>query len=72
MLLLPGDPGFLEILYGQLPPVQSAVYVVREGTGLLEPATEEDLSEYLEGGEYDEVTHGELDDGEIEIDPEDQ
>jgi len=61
MLLLPGDPGFREILHGYLPPVQSAFYVVREDTGLLEPATEEDLADYLEGGEYDAVAGDELD-----------
>jgi hypothetical protein len=67
MLLLPGDPGFTEILHGQLPPVQSAYFVVSSESGLLEPATEDDLAEYMHGGEYDDVSGGELDDGEVEV-----
>lgn len=62
-LLLPGDPGFYEILHSRLPPgwvertgVDFAhAFAVRAGNYCLEPMSEAELSEYLYGGEYDEL-----------------
>lgn len=68
-LVLPGDPRFLPTLFGQIPPnpnPSTGTYIVRSDTGLMEPATPEQLREYLEGGEYDEVSDDDLDDSEFE------
>ena len=57
--MLPGDPGFSDILHSSLPPGSTAQYYVLSERGVLEAATPERLDEYLGGGEYDEVTQGE-------------
>lgn len=71
-LILPDSPLFHATLYGHLPPgsLPCGAFVVSADTGLMRPATPRELEDYLEGGEYDEVTHGELGDGEIDYDPE--
>lgn len=56
MLVLPGDPLFLPTL-ATPPPTQGQPYcnfICRAGSDVLEVATQKDLDEYLEGGEYDE------------------
>jgi hypothetical protein len=61
--MLPGDPGFNEILSTSLPTgwehvrAQNAgecFFVADSQTGLLRPANDRELDEYLYGGEYDE------------------
>lgn len=57
-LLLPGDPGFYEILYSNTPPGEtlSNSFVVDFQTGVLRQIqSDQDLENYLLGGEYDEV-----------------
>jgi hypothetical protein len=61
MLILPGDPGFEETLLRPPPNWRQAIagsdryaFVVRAGSGLVEPVADRDLLEYLEGGEYDD------------------
>lgn len=67
LILTPGDPGFYETLYGSRPPgwqqtSEFAAFIVREDMGgVMVPASERDLDEYLGGGEHDEVM-GEDDD----------
>lgn len=65
MLILPGDPDFDLTLFQALPPGwrqvadrigQQVCFVASAGSGLLRPATPDELDEYLCGGEYDEVT----------------
>lgn len=54
-LILPGDPEFYATLGTTLPPSPpGSAYIVRAGSLLLEPATQEEIDEYLLGGEYDE------------------
>jgi hypothetical protein len=61
LILTPEDPGFHEILYGSFPPgwrsqPDFAAFIVRSDRGgILAPASESDLDEYLGGGEYDTV-----------------
>ena len=55
LLLLPGEPGFNEIL--ALPPPsnnRNASYVVRSNGLLIEAVDESELEEYFDSGEYDE------------------
>jgi hypothetical protein len=62
-LLLPGDPGFYETLHGSLPPgwrngVDSdfgGYFAVKADSLLLEPLSPEEVADYMEGGEYDEL-----------------
>ena len=56
LLLLPGQPGFYEILATPPPdPSRRVNFIARVGgSGILEAVEERDLDEYLEGGEYDE------------------
>lgn len=55
LLLLPGDPGFNEILATPPPdPGRQYAYVVRAGQQAAEYVSAEDLQDYLEGGEYDQ------------------
>ena len=62
LLILPGDPGFEEVLGSHLPPGwqqfacknSEFCFVADSDTGLLRPATTNETTEYLEGGEYDE------------------
>ncbi|HEY9663805.1 MAG TPA: hypothetical protein V6C65_35605 [Allocoleopsis sp.] len=61
ILFLPGDPGFQETL--ENPDLFNwvhfanqkgqATFVVRAETGLLDCVNDEELEEYLNGGEYD-------------------
>lgn len=55
MIILPGDPEFDATLAGTLPPVEQPApfYIARGEHQILEPATEDELIEYLYGGEYD-------------------
>ncbi len=69
MLLLPGSPEFELIRAAVLPPgwqqLGARTFIVRaDGSGLLEPATEEEVIEYVEGGEYDQrlIELGEFED----------
>jgi len=67
-LILPGDPLFDLTLFGHLPPgwqrtaeqVGQQVSFVCEESGIMRPATPDELEDYLYGGEYDEViaSHG--------------
>ena len=63
LLLLPGDPGFQEILGMALPPgwQQSAakhsgefVFMANSETGALRVGSFDDLDDYIEGGEYEQ------------------
>lgn len=63
MLLLPGDPEFDWTLASSLPPSwraaaaaigEQVAFVAEAGSGLLRPATAEELNDYLYGGEYDD------------------
>lgn len=62
-LILPGDPEFDFCLGAILPPnwkqaptVESGghAFVARAGSGILQPVTEQELDDYLYGGEYEE------------------
>lgn len=61
-LILPGHPFFDEYLYGTLPlnwrnfafHNPDFAFVTRAGSGLLEAVSEAEMTEYLEGGEYDQ------------------
>lgn len=63
LILTPEDPGFYETLHGSFPPgwrdnigvdfAQS--FVVKADTLCLTPVTQQELDEYLWGGEYDEL-----------------
>lgn len=59
ILLLPGDPGFNETLALSPPPwipdSETGNTFVMGADGLLRGADSNSLTEYLEGGEYDEV-----------------
>lgn len=68
LILTPGSPGFYDCLQNpiiahQLNGGRDQYYVVDAESGLLRPATERELTEYLEGGEYDEVMEHALDMG---------
>lgn len=63
MLIYPGDPEFDYYLGATLPPdwqqsplVESGshAFVARSGSGLLEPVTQQELDDYMYGGEYEE------------------
>ncbi|MEH2198638.1 hypothetical protein [Nostoc sp.] len=63
LIILPGDPEFDWTLQTSIPPHWRQVaqqdpggfaFCARAGSGVLEPMTDEDLEEYLYGGEYDE------------------
>lgn len=55
-IMVPSDPGFYQILHNpHLSSQKAAFWLVRADTGLLEPATLEEVNEYLQGGEYSEV-----------------
>lgn len=61
MLILPGDPGFYETLAtpppgwrNQIPSSNNAYFIVRQGCNLLQPVSEQEYLEYVEGGEFDE------------------
>lgn len=75
-LLLPGEPGFAEILAYTPPPNwrevaardgTSYAYVAEPGSALLRAVGMAELEEYLEGGEYDDRL-AELDDWEEDWD----
>lgn len=54
-LLLPGQPGFNQILATPPPdPRRGVNYVVRTDSSLMEAVGDDDLEDYLQGGEYDE------------------
>lgn len=59
-LMLPGHPDFYPILHGSIPPEQVSpigAWCVDAVTGLLRPANDEkELNDYIEGGEWEEVT----------------
>lgn len=63
LILLPGDPDFDFTLVTSIPPgwrdVADSIgaqcaFIAAPGSGLLRPATDEELGEYLYGGEYEE------------------
>lgn len=77
VLLLPGDPEFDWILSTSKPPGwrqvaekagDGCVYLAEVGSGILRAAGQEDLTEYLFGGEYDDrmAELDELEDEEFE------
>ncbi|WP_196517084.1 hypothetical protein [Nostoc sp. WHI] len=61
-LILPGHPFFDDWLYCTLPPTwrnfayhnPNFAFVARSGSGLLEAVTEDEMEDYIEGGEYDQ------------------
>ena len=61
-IILPGDPLFEETLLSPRPDWQQVAardtntyaFVAEPGSGLMRPVTEQELDEYLYGGEYDE------------------
>lgn len=54
-LILPGDPEFYMTLGTVTPPAPvDSVFIVRSGSLILEPATPEEVDEYLAGGEYEQ------------------
>jgi hypothetical protein len=56
MIITPEHPDFYSILHGTIPPGFSTnTLVVSADTGLLRPVTDEELTDYVYGGEYDEV-----------------
>ncbi len=67
-IILPGDPLFDLTLFSNLPPawekvaeqVGQQISFVCDESGLMRPATPDELEDYLYGGEYDEVmeSHG--------------
>lgn len=60
-IILPGHPFFDDYLYHILPPGwrdfayhnPEFAFVGRTGSGLLEAVSQQELEEYIEGGEYD-------------------
>jgi hypothetical protein len=56
MLILPGSKLFDETLGMNLPPghIPGSHFVARADSGILEPVSGKDLTEYLDGGEYEE------------------
>lgn len=65
--MTPDSPFFDEILQSTPPPGwrkqidsdHSGVFVCNGVTGIMRPATHDELIEYVEGGEYDEILEGE-------------
>lgn len=55
LLILPGSRLFEETLGLNLPPghTPGCNFVARADSGILEPVNPKDLTEYLEGGEYE-------------------
>lgn len=56
-IILPGDPGFDETLGTALPPGwedHACTFVVDSQSGIMRPATPDELDDYLYGGEYQE------------------
>lgn len=54
-LILPGDPEFHFTLGTVTPPAApDQVFIVRSGSLIMEPATPEEVDEYLQSGEYDQ------------------
>lgn len=65
-LILPGDPEFHLTLGTVTPPAApDQVFIVRSGSLIMEPATPEEVDEYLQSGEYDQrlVEMGEEEEG---------
>jgi hypothetical protein len=68
LIMTPDHPDFGTILHSQLPPGWEkqfsgnvgGTFIVRAETGLLEPASEAEIDEYLYGGEYEEVVNDDL------------
>lgn len=63
VLILPGNPEFDYCLGTILPPnwqqspsneSSGCAFVARAGSGILQPVTEQELDDYLYGGEYEE------------------
>ena len=65
LIWLPEDCGFWETLHGTLPPNWrnevssdfSGDFVVKTGSYCLTPVSPKELTDYLEGGEYDEFDY---------------
>jgi hypothetical protein len=62
MLILPGDPFFYETLATPPPnwwnsfPMETEIALVSDSeTGILRPASPDELWDYLYGGEYEEI-----------------
>lgn len=63
LIMTPDSPFFYEILQSTPPPTSkeridsdhSGVFVCDSVTGIMRPATNDELTEYVEGGEYDEI-----------------
>lgn len=58
LIWTPDHPLFNTILHSNLPPGETLAggfYAVRANTGLLEPMSEEEIKDYLFGGEFEEV-----------------
>ncbi|MBL1179448.1 hypothetical protein [Pantanalinema sp. GBBB05] len=54
-LILPGDPEFYQTLGTTLPPAApDQVFIVRAGSLILEPASPDEVDDYLQSGEYDQ------------------
>lgn len=54
-LILPGDPEFYMTLGTVTPPAApDQVFIVRAGSLILEPASPDEVDEYLHSGEYDQ------------------
>jgi hypothetical protein len=63
LIILPCDPEFHQVVGWNLPPDWKAVadrigerptFIVDASSGLMRPATPDELDEYVYGGEYDE------------------
>jgi hypothetical protein len=63
LLLLPHEKGFQEILATPPPSPQNSNFVVRKGGLMMESVDSNQLSEYLQGGEYEERMEEIDDDG---------
>lgn len=73
-LILPGDPEFDETLGTSLPPGwekvadkinQACTFVVDPHSGIMRPATPDELDDYLYGGEYQERLEAISEDGDV-------
>ena len=54
-LILPGDPEFDFALGSTPPPAQQGqAFVVRPGSLIMEPVTDQEFDEYVQSGEYDD------------------
>ena len=66
LIMTPDWPWFNEILQETPPPGWrqsvdsdfSRAFIVDSATGIMRPATDAELDEYIEGGEYDEMVSG--------------